>query len=177
MRRNIPYKLAISLMILIIGIVICWSFGTYTSFSFFKKSKEERFVEIANLTSLVEEQPALLSFEYPENDVFQKPNLIHRVWVVKHSADKVTVFSPFCPNEDCRYSWDNDMKRFVCPCDASVYSITGKIVAGPAPRPLDTLPSKIKDGNLFIEWMTFKPGIPEKVEIVFTNSLQGRQSR
>ncbi len=175
MRRNIPFKLAISLMLLIIGGVICWSFGTYMFFPFFKNSEERSFVEIASLNSLVEEQPTLIAFEHPEHDVFQKYNLIHRVWVIKHSSTKVTVFSPFCPDMSCRYHWDNDSKKFVCPCDASVYSITGKVISGPSPRPLDTLPWKIKDGKLFIEWIKFKPGIPEKIEIALT--LQRSQTR
>ena len=31
------------------------------------------------------------------------------------------------------------------------------------PRPLDTLPTKIEKGELFVEWETFKVGIPEKI--------------
>ena len=35
--------------------------------------------------------------------------------------------------------------------------------AGPAPRPLDTLPEKVENGELWVEWERFKLGIHEKV--------------
>ena len=50
---------------------------------------------------------------------------------------EVTAYSPICPHLGCHYyDWNPQSKTFVCPCHGSVYSIHGKILGGPAPRPL-----------------------------------------
>ncbi len=41
---------------------------------------------------------------------------------------------------------------------------TGKVIGGPAPRPLDTLPYKIENGELYVQWKLYKAGIPQKLE-------------
>jgi menaquinol-cytochrome c reductase iron-sulfur subunit len=53
--------------------------------------------------------------------------------------------------------------EFACPCHGSIYSIAGKVLGGPAPRPLDTLPMKLEKGELFEEWEMFRVGIPRKI--------------
>jgi menaquinol-cytochrome c reductase iron-sulfur subunit len=46
-----------------------------------------------------------------------------------------------------------------------VFDIEGKVVAGPAPRPLDLLPSKIENGRLLVVFKEFKPGTAQVVEL------------
>lgn len=149
----------------VIVIVLGWSFGAYLINPFYKKSRAEGFVEISGFSSLVKEQPTKLNFQYVDKDAFIKKNKVHEVWVIKHSAKNVTVFSPICPHLGCIYNWDGHAQKFICPCHGSIFNLTGKVLAGPAPRPLDTLPWMIKKGKLYVEWELFKPGIPEKVVI------------
>jgi menaquinol-cytochrome c reductase iron-sulfur subunit len=46
-----------------------------------------------------------------------------------------------------------------------VFDINGKVLGGPAPRPLDTLPYKIENGRVFVQWEQFKVGTTEKIRI------------
>jgi menaquinol-cytochrome c reductase iron-sulfur subunit len=79
---------------------------------------------------------------------------------------RLTVFSPICPHLGCAPQWIGDQKQFVCPCHHSVYEITGKVVSGPAPRPMDTFPVRIApDGTISIIYEQFAIGIPEKVRL------------
>src|SRR5574340_1164856 len=64
------------------------------------------------------------------------------VWLVRRSAERVTAFSPNCPHLGCGYRWFSQDKQFKCPCHASLFDIDGKVLAGPAPRALDTLETK-----------------------------------
>ena len=91
---------------------------------------------------------------------------IKSVWAVKEPTGEIKVFSPLCPHLGCGYRWDNDKGKFACPCHGSVYSITGQVLAGPAPRPLDDLPEKIENGRLLVIYKEFKSGLPKKVEIL-----------
>ncbi len=121
--------------------------------------------EVTDIDSLPVGQPVDLKFEMVSQDAYIHGATVRTVWVIKHSADNLTVFSPICPHLGCYYTWDAQAKLFECPCHGSVYTITGKVIAGPAPRPLDTLPYKIENGKLFVQWERFKVAIPEKVRV------------
>ncbi len=57
---------------------------------------------------------------------------------------------PICTHLGCAYHWDDPSHTFICPCHTSVFSIDGKVLSGPAPRPLDRYMTKIDDGKLEI---------------------------
>ena len=110
-------------------------------------------------------QPVELTFPYVKTDAYLRTDEIEDAWLIKHSPAKATVFSPICPHMGCRYEWHARLQKFICPCHGSVFSITGKVLAGPAPRGLDTLPCKIEDATLYIKWERFEPGVPEKIVV------------
>ena len=67
-----------------------------------------------------------------------------------------------CPHLGCTVPWratfDFEGKTgwFRCPCHGSTYSRDeADVVFGPAPRPLDTLPVRIKNGRV---WVTVSAG-------------------
>ncbi len=127
--------------------------------------KKLSYVEVGDIGSLPEEQPTDMNFPLRSSDAYLHEEVIHSVWVVKHSPTEATVFSPICTHLGCHYKWNPKDERFECPCHGSVFTITGKVIGGPAPRPLDTLPYKIENGKLFVEWERFKVGISEKVRV------------
>ncbi len=127
--------------------------------------RKSRWAEIGDISSLPVEQPTDMKFPYKTEDAYIRETVIHDVWVIKHSPSEVTVFSPICPHLGCHYAWHPETKEFACPCHGSIYSITGKVLGGPAPRPLDTLPSKLEKEVLFVQWETFKAGISQKVRV------------
>ena len=131
-----------------------------------KISKSSRsYSKVAAINSIPNGSPVNLSFVMTEEDAFIKDNVEHKIWTVKKSDSDITVYSPICPHLGCRYQWHPDRNLFICPCHHSEFNIYGKVVSGPAPRPLDTLPNRIVKDNLFVLWERFIPGIPEKERI------------
>jgi menaquinol-cytochrome c reductase iron-sulfur subunit len=104
-----------------------------------------------------------MKFPYKTEDAYVRETVTHEVWVIKHSLSELTVFSPICPHLGCHYNWHPDENEFICPCHGSVYAVTGKVLGGPAPRGLDSLSWKLEKDRLFVEWETFKVGIPQKI--------------
>jgi cytochrome b6-f complex iron-sulfur subunit len=51
-----------------------------------------------------------------------------------------------CTHLGCTVPWSATEGRFVCPCHASTFDITGQVLEPPAPRPLDLLPVRIENG-------------------------------
>jgi menaquinol-cytochrome c reductase iron-sulfur subunit len=127
------------------------------------RKKTSHWSKVTSVGRLSKGEPTDLTFPDEAVDAYVKETVLHSVWAVKHSSSDVTAFSPICPHLGCHYHWDAQSEHFECPCHGSVFDIDGKVVAGPAPRPLDTLPEKVENGALWVEWERFKLGIHEKV--------------
>jgi cytochrome b6-f complex iron-sulfur subunit len=50
-----------------------------------------------------------------------------------------------CTHLGCTVPWDEQEKRFACPCHASAFDITGRVISPPAPRALDAYPVTIEN--------------------------------
>lgn len=62
------------------------------------------------------------------------------------ATDGIVAFSAICTHAGCTVSgWKPKEEHFLCPCHLSVYDPAsgGLVVAGPAPRPLPSLPLRI----------------------------------
>ncbi len=111
------------------------------------------------------EQPKNVSVNITTKDGWIQSQQPRGIWVVKHSETSYTVFNGRCVHLGCAYNWFPAHKEFICPCHGGTYTITGRVVAGPPPRPLDTLRWKIQRGNLIVDFEDFQVGIPQKVAI------------
>ncbi len=127
--------------------------------------KKMHFARVASLASLPLGEPREIKYADMTSDAYITQMTMNMVWVIKHSPTDVTAYSPICPHLGCGYSWDSQARHFVCPCHGSIFAEDGKVIGGPSPRPLDTLPSKIQDGDLYVELRRFRTGIPQKVPV------------
>jgi Rieske Fe-S protein len=50
-----------------------------------------------------------------------------------------------CTHLGCTVAWNEESKRFFCPCHASVFDIRGAVLSPPAPRPLQLAPIRIEN--------------------------------
>jgi menaquinol-cytochrome c reductase iron-sulfur subunit len=73
------------------------------------------------------------------------------------------IFSPLCPHLGCRYAYNDQQKKFLCPCHGSVYSELGVHEAGPALRGLDPLPLREFQGKVQVTWIEYAPNVPNHV--------------
>jgi Rieske Fe-S protein len=78
------------------------------------------------------------------------------------------IFSSICPHLGCRFQWQTDTKKFFCPCHGSEFTIDGTKTAGPAPRGLDPLPFREKDGKAEITWIQYKSGTPDRIIVAYS---------
>jgi menaquinol-cytochrome c reductase iron-sulfur subunit len=129
------------------------------------RKKGARWSRAAGVADLPEGLPTVLSFTDRSSDSYLRETVSRNVWAVRRSTAEVTVYSPICTHLGCRYDWNAREGHFVCPCHGSVFGLDGKVLAGPAPRPLDTLPVKIENGELYVEWERFELGIPKKIPV------------
>ena len=129
------------------------------------KRRKQDWVEVGHVGGLPVGEPKQLDHVATITDGWMQTKLHRAVWAIKTPDGRVTVFSPICTHLGCGYRWEVPDRKFKCPCHGSVYDVTGKVLAGPAPRQLDVLPSKVENGRLFVIYKEFKAGLPTAVEL------------
>jgi menaquinol-cytochrome c reductase iron-sulfur subunit len=115
-----------------------------------KLRKGEQWVEAGDLSAIPTGTPTEISFERTRVDGWKVTKEKATAWVVKKPGNDVIAFTPQCTHLGCAYHWDGPSHSFLCPCHTSVFSIDGKVLGGPAPRPLDRYMTKIEAGKLEI---------------------------
>jgi len=56
-----------------------------------------------------------------------------------------------CTHLGCTVPWVEEEGRFICPCQASSFEITGDVVSPPAPRALDHFPVRIENNQVKVD--------------------------
>jgi len=59
-------------------------------------------------------------------------------------------FSATCSHLGCTVGWHADRTRFVCPCHGGEYDTSGEVVAGPPPRALTRLETKVENEMFYV---------------------------
>ena len=130
------------------------------------------FEEGPNMDALV--RPELIELEQkplsalardPATEVLRDGSRLNRVMITRidtekmsaryqaNAADGVIAYSAICTHTGCDViNWDAGQLRMACPCHESQFDIYdgGKVVGGPAPRPLAMLPLEIVDGLVMV---------------------------
>ena len=59
-----------------------------------------------------------------------------------------------CTHLGCTVPWNSERKLFMCPCHASSFDITGRVLSPPAPRALDLHPVRIESNTVKVDTRT-----------------------
>jgi Rieske Fe-S protein len=139
----------------------------------YKKKVKEAFMpetEIDKNVWIIKASPEVLEQVYKGKDLEFHDSTGKVIWTNKKDFPYVA-YSGKCPHLGCGYKWRKVPKLgreiFLCPCHLSIYDPSGKVLDGPAPRPLDVLPIKVaSNGSIQIIDMEFKAGTKAQTRIV-----------
>ncbi len=125
-----------------------------------KLRKESEWVEAGDISKLQPNVPTELVFRKNRIDGWRVISEKTTTWAVKLGGNEVVAFGPQCTHLGCAYHWEAEKSQFICPCHTSIFSIDGKVVSGPAPRPLDRFETKIENNKLLLGALheTVEPG-------------------
>ena len=114
-----------------------------------KARKENEWIEAGDISKIAPDSPVELSFRRNRVDGWKVISEKSTAWVVKH-ANSVVAFGPQCTHLGCAYHWEEGKNEFLCPCHSSVFALDGRVISGPAPRPLDRYDVKVQGSKLLI---------------------------
>ena len=115
-----------------------------------KAVKAEEWIEIGDVARLHPSSPVEMAFRRNRVDGWKVISEKSTAWVVKSADNQITAFGPQCTHLGCAYHWDDAKDQFLCPCHNSLFSVEGKVVSGPAPRPLDRYETKLNGNKLLV---------------------------
>ena len=127
--------------------------------------RKPKWVVVGKVQDLPLGIPTILDYSMKGKDGWMETKATKAVWAIRQQDDQVKVFSPICPHLGCGFRWNQQNRQFRCPCHGSIFEVSGKVLGGPAPRPLDELPSKIEGGELKVIYKEFKSGLSEPLEL------------
>ena len=115
-----------------------------------KARKDESWIDVGDITRLTPNQPVEMVFRRNRVDGWKVVSEKLTAWVVKTPAGGIDAFGPQCTHLGCAHHWDETKTLFICPCHNSLFSIDGKVLTGPAPRPLDRYETKVAGNKLLL---------------------------
>lgn len=113
----------------------------------------------------LEQKPLSALARDPETEVLRDGSRLNRVMITRIDPERMTAryqdnaaggviaYSAVCTHTGCDViNWDEGQLRMACPCHESQFDIYdgGRVVGGPAPRPLAMLPLEIVDGIVVV---------------------------
>ena len=115
-----------------------------------KAKKESEWIEIGDIARIAPNSPVELTFRRNRTDGWKVISEKSTAWVVKSADNRITAFGPQCTHLGCAYHWEEGKNEFLCPCHSSLFGIDGRVISGPAPRPLDRYQTRIEGNKLMV---------------------------
>jgi menaquinol-cytochrome c reductase iron-sulfur subunit len=159
-RRNFMVR-TITGIFAFIGGVLAVALGGFGIVPALKKNEPE-WSDAGTIDDLIVDEPQERRFVALVKSGWQLEKKERSLWLVRKSDGTVVAFSSGCPHLGCGYRWISAHRRFECPCHASMFDLTGRVMAGPAPRSLDTLTTRVENNRLFVQYAVFQLGISKK---------------
>ena len=147
-RRNFLWTLVVGVSAAI-GAIIGIPLAGFLISPAVRKEKEE-WTAIADLADIPLQEPYKVMYTSIKKDAWLQATTKKIVYAVKKSDTEIYVMSTVCTHMGCLVHWDDSKKEFLCPCHGGVYDIEGKVLAGPPPRPLDRMQTKLEKQQLFV---------------------------
>ena len=162
-RRGLLGKL-IGMIAALIGMVLIYPLASYTILPTLKRRSKE-WIVLLDPSQLKPHEPKNIEVVMSLKDGWLKSTTVKSVWAVQKNEGEIVIYSPLCTHLGCGYRWEAEQKVFMCPCHGSVFNMDGQVLAGPAPRSLDTLPVKVENDRIWTIYKEFRAGASKKIEL------------
>jgi cytochrome b6-f complex iron-sulfur subunit/menaquinol-cytochrome c reductase iron-sulfur subunit len=125
-----------------------------------------RWIRVARLADIAEGAPRRVQIIADQRDAFTltRAELLGSIWILRR-GESVRALSAVCPHLGCSIDLAPDLQGFACPCHASRFGLDGAATAGPSPRSLDPLATRLVEGWIEVDFRRYRQGIAERREV------------
>jgi menaquinol-cytochrome c reductase iron-sulfur subunit len=130
------------------------------------RAQTGRWVKVADDVALIDTDiPIRVNFVENKVDAWLEDRQLNGVWLYTADGKKFKAYNAHCTHLGCAFVYDKDRKNFACPCHRGQFDVqTGRVLAGPPPRPLDELNVEVRDGSVYVDYRDFRLGISDRIE-------------
>ncbi len=121
-----------------------------------RKDSSESWIPLGMLADIPLGIPTFFGFTRQEINGWERKATSYGVFAVRKDEASVIVLSNICTHLGCHVGWHPDIQHYVSPCHNGHFDITGNVLSGPPPRPLDEFKTKVEQGELFIEYPPYR---------------------
>lgn len=65
--------------------------------------------------------------------------------------EQLIAVNPTCTHAGCTVAWESEQQAFVCPCHDSHFGSDGKVLQGPAEKPLTSYTAKLEGDSILVK--------------------------
>jgi Rieske Fe-S protein len=112
--------------------------------------RQSSWLPAAELSALEDGTPRSIALRIARTDGATEV-IDRRVVYLVREGDSVRALDSTCTHLGCRTRFNPETKRIECPCHGGMYDATGRVIGGPPPSPLQTLPTRIDHDRVFVE--------------------------
>jgi menaquinol-cytochrome c reductase iron-sulfur subunit len=134
----------------LIGIVFGVSAVAYVVGPSLKKQQTETWMRLGPTSKVELGIPTLFTFTIQTQTGWIENTDEISVYVLSTDGRTYIAMSNICTHLGCRVRWIAEQDQFFCPCHNGVFDISGNVVAGPPPRPLDRYDVKVENDQLYV---------------------------
>ncbi len=113
---------------------------------------EERWFDLMPEGDLEIGQTKEARFSALIQDGYQKVERSYTVYVHR-GEDGYKCFDPACTHLGCKIKFEDDKRRYFCPCHGGVFDEKGSVLSGPPPKGLIEHPVKVENGMIKVSRM------------------------
>ena len=112
--------------------------------------RKSAWLPAASLSDLEEGTPKQIALQVTRSDGATQVIDRRLVFLVR-SGSSVRALDSTCTHLGCRTRFNAQTSRIECPCHGGMYDAAGRVIGGPPPSPLQSLPARIEDDHVFVE--------------------------
>jgi nitrite reductase/ring-hydroxylating ferredoxin subunit len=110
----------------------------------------QRWIDAGRLGAVSRRRPIEFTLGFERADGYRTVRESRVVYLVRDGR-QVRAFSAVCTHLGCRVAWSEEAGQFRCPCHGGRFAADGSVVAGPPPRGLDELGTRVENGRVLVE--------------------------
>lgn len=113
--------------------------------------RERLWLSAGDLSALRDGEPRAVTLRVARQDGATEAVDRRVVFLVRSGDGGVRALDSTCTHLGCRTRVNAEALQIECPCHGGVYDLEGRVVAGPPPRPLDELPTRVEGTRILVQ--------------------------
>ena len=141
----------------VVGALLAYPLFRFAVFPLRKTESGEEWSDVGPATDFASlTAPLARTITLERRDAWQTTSSQTAVYVLPAKDGLLKILSPVCPHLGCSVQWQEAQNKFICPCHSGSFAADGERVAGPPPRSMDSLESKVENGTLKVRYRYFR---------------------